>query len=238
MTSHMNFRMEVLSKYDQDTYGLLMESFDLMPLACLVNNKILALHGGLSPDLKFVGLAHLRLKISMLWTVSKNLQKKEYFGEITLTSDILWSDPIDDKAGLLKDDKPYLPNSTRNCSYFFGAKATNTFLANNQLTSIIRAHEAQPNGYKLHDWNEGSLPPVITIFSAPNYCDIYGNKGAAIILEQGTLTIQQFSFSPHPFVLPNFMDIIQWSLPFVTEKGSLPLASSRDDESDAAASPR
>lgn len=56
MTSHMNFRMEVLHKYDQDIYDCIMESFDLMPLACLINNKMLALHGGLSPDLKFVAV--------------------------------------------------------------------------------------------------------------------------------------------------------------------------------------
>ena len=29
-----------------------MDSFDLMPLACVVNGKFFALHGGLSPDLK------------------------------------------------------------------------------------------------------------------------------------------------------------------------------------------
>lgn len=50
----MNFRTEVLAKYDQDTYDLIMDSFDLMPLACLLNNKLLALHGGISPDLKNV----------------------------------------------------------------------------------------------------------------------------------------------------------------------------------------
>ena len=54
MTSHMNFRMEVLAKYDHETYDILMDSFDLMPLACIVNNKFLALHGGISPELKYV----------------------------------------------------------------------------------------------------------------------------------------------------------------------------------------
>lgn len=54
MTSHMNFRTEVLAKYDQDVYNIMMESFDLMPLACLINNKMLAVHGGISPDLKYI----------------------------------------------------------------------------------------------------------------------------------------------------------------------------------------
>lgn len=29
-----------------------MESFDLMPLACIVNGKFLALHGGISPEMR------------------------------------------------------------------------------------------------------------------------------------------------------------------------------------------
>lgn len=55
------------------------------------------------------------------------------------------------------------------------------FLENNNLISIIRAHEAQLDGYKMHRWNGGGdFPLVITIFSAPNYCDVYNNKGAVI----------------------------------------------------------
>jgi serine/threonine-protein phosphatase 2B catalytic subunit len=47
--------------------------------------------------------------------------------------------------------------------------------------SIIRAHEAQLEGYKMHTWNgKVDFPTVITIFSAPNYCDVYNNKGALI----------------------------------------------------------
>ncbi len=31
-----------------------MDSFDNLPLACILNNKFLALHGGISPELKTV----------------------------------------------------------------------------------------------------------------------------------------------------------------------------------------
>ena len=31
---------------------MFMDSFDLMPLACVVNGKFFALHGGISPELK------------------------------------------------------------------------------------------------------------------------------------------------------------------------------------------
>ena len=46
------------------------------------------------------------------------------------------------------------------------------------LLSIIRAHEAQLEGYKMHRTNEKTqFPTVITIFSAPNYCDVYKQQG-------------------------------------------------------------
>lgn len=35
----------------------------------------------------------------------------------------------------------------------------------------------------MHRWSGyDKFPPVITVFSAPNYCDFYNNKGAVIKL--------------------------------------------------------
>ena len=52
MAEHFNFRNEVLAKYDQDIYDLIMESFDALPISALIDYKILAVHGGISPELK------------------------------------------------------------------------------------------------------------------------------------------------------------------------------------------
>jgi serine/threonine-protein phosphatase 2B catalytic subunit len=71
----------------------------------------------------------------------------------------------------------------------------------------------------MHKWNgPAEFPVVITIFSAPNYCDVYNNKGAIIKFESNTLNIQQFNYTAHPYILPNFMDVFTWSVPFVAEK--------------------
>lgn len=64
--------------------------------------------------------------------------------------DLLWSDPINDQNGELPS--MWVNNEVRGCSYFFGYSATNQFLKKNQLVSIIRAHEAEYEGFKAFAW--------------------------------------------------------------------------------------
>lgn len=51
----------------------------------------------------------------------------------------MWSDPVDNETGY--QDKEYLPNKRRSCSYFFGNTATNHLLEKNNLLCVVRAHE-------------------------------------------------------------------------------------------------
>jgi serine/threonine-protein phosphatase 2B catalytic subunit len=66
------------------------------------------------------------------------------------------------------------------------------------------------------------FPSVMTLFSAPNYLDVYNNKAAMVKYEANMFSIRQFNSMPHPYWLPNFMDAFSWSLPFVGEKSKHP----------------
>ena len=204
MTSFFNFKQECEIKYDLEVYDKIMETFDCLRISCLINEKFIAIHGGISPDIDKV----------------LDITKINRFTEPPKTGpmcDMLWSDPVEKDEEALTVS--WLENSTRGCSYVFGAKAATPFLTKNDILSIIRAHEAQLEGFKMYKWNNNvDFPSVITIFSAPNYCDVYNNKAAVISFKNNMVNIQQYNYSPHPFILPQFMNIFNWSIPFVSEK--------------------
>ena len=81
-------------------------------------------------------------------------------------SDLLWSDP-----------RPFngVGPSKRGVGVAFGPDITAGFCDTNGLQCVVRSHEVKEEGYLVE--HEGKC---ITVFSAPNYCDQMGNKGAYI----------------------------------------------------------
>ncbi|CAF1269905.1 unnamed protein product [Adineta steineri] len=174
-------------------------------IPALMNGQFLCVHGGLSPEI------HTLDDIKRL----DRFKEPPPYGPMC---DLLWSDPLED-YGSERTTEQYSHNTVRGCSYFYSYAACCDFLQNNQLLSIIRAHEAQDAGYRMYKKCQSTgFPSLITIFSAPNYLDVYNNKAAILKYENNVMNIRQFNCSPHPYWLPNFMDVFTWSLPFVGEK--------------------
>lgn len=223
LTSFFNFKDECIYKYDVSLYDAIMDSFDCLPLAAKVEDTFFCVHGGISPEIKLI----------------KEINDIDRFKETPREGkmcDLLWSDPHDDdkeKGG--SGGGWFDHNEVRQCSYLFGIEAVKKFNRDNKVCAIIRAHEAQQDGYKMHMINQKShIPRIITIFSAPNYCDVYKNKAVVLKLNHNVMNIKQFQEAPHPYYLPNFMDVFQWSMPFVAEKVTemLNKVLDMDDDSD------
>lgn len=205
LTDYFTFKLECKHKYSEKVYEACMESFCALPLAAVMNKQFLCIHGGLSPELHTL----------------EDFKEIDRFREPPthgLMCDLLWADPLEE-FGQEKTSEYFIHNHVRGCSYFFSYPAACNFLEKNNLLSIIRAHEAQDAGYRMYRKTRTTgFPSVMTIFSAPNYLDVYNNKAAVLKYENNVMNIRQFNCTPHPYWLPNFMDVFTWSLPFVGEK--------------------
>ncbi|KAJ3158659.1 Serine/threonine-protein phosphatase 5 [Geranomyces michiganensis] len=173
MNKVYGFEGEVKAKYSEAAFKLYSEIFNAIPVGNLINEKILVIHGGL---------------FSRDGVMMDELRKIDRFkqpGNSGLMCELLWSDP---------QPQPGRSPSKRGVGIQFGPDVTERFLKDNNLQCIIRSHECKADGYTVdHDGR------CITIFSAPNYCDSVGNKGAYIHIGPDlVLKYNQFEAVPHP----------------------------------------
>lgn len=208
LTSYFTFKTECVHKYSLDVYESCCDSFNALPLAAVMNKQYFCVHGGISPELRSV----------------EDVNSFDRFREIPskgLMCDLLWADPTEEYDQDAKDPNAvgYTLNTVRGCSYAFSYKASCEFLKRTGLLSIIRGHEAQDQGYRIYtNTTNMGFPSLLTLFSAPNYLDMYKNKASILKYADNVMNIRQFNLSEHPYLLPNFMDVFTWSLPFVAEK--------------------
>lgn len=172
------FEGEVKHKYDVEVMELFSEVFCYLPLVIVLNSKVMVTHGGLfSQD---------GVKLSDLRAIDRVREPPD----AGLMCELLWSDPCK-----MNGRQP----SKRGVGLQFGPDVAHRFLDDNGLELLVRSHEMKEEGYEVEA--DGR---VITIFSAPNYCDQIGNKGAFIRFKGGDMKpkFTQFSAVPHPNVPP------------------------------------
>ncbi|GAB9462639.1 Serine/threonine-protein phosphatase [Globisporangium polare] len=177
MNKIYGFEGEVKHKYDDTVMQLFTEVFNWLPLSAVIENKVIVVHGGLFTD-ENVTLADIE-------KIDRNREPPES----GLMSDLMWSDP---------QPFPGRGPSKRGIGLSFGPDVTKAFLAHNNLELLVRSHEVKDEGYLVeHDGK------CITVFSAPNYCDQMGNKGAFIRFEKDMKPrFTQFTAVEHPPIRP------------------------------------
>ncbi|NWW81471.1 PPE1 phosphatase, partial [Climacteris rufus] len=186
MNLRYGFTKEVSKKYKdhwKQILCLLRDVFSWLPLATIIDSKVLILHGGISDttDLDFLSALE-RNKLKSLMRPPKSVRdRQEQMKKRTPTTkpskhianqhilDILWSDP--------RNQNGCTPNKSRGGGCYFGPDVTAKLFERYNLKMLIRSHEFKPEGYEIsHDGK------VITIFSASNYYEEGSNRGAYIKL--------------------------------------------------------
>ena len=151
------FYDECKRRYNVRLWRNFTELFNYLPVAALIDEKILCMHGGLSPDLR---------NLSSISDISRPTE----IPDSGLLCDLLWSDP--DKEVLEFDE------NDRGVSVVFGEKIVQEFNRKNDLDLIIRAHQVVDDGYEFFAQRQ-----LITIFSAPNYCGEFDNSAGIMIID-------------------------------------------------------
>mmetsp|Transcript_58119 Transcript_58119/g.126232 ORF Transcript_58119/g.126232 Transcript_58119/m.126232 type:complete len:325 (-) Transcript_58119:207-1181(-) len=151
------FYDECKRRYSVKLWKTFTDCFNCLPVAAVVDEKILCMHGGLSPDLK------------QLSQISRIVRPTDVPDQ-GLLCDLLWSDPDKDVAGWGEND--------RGVSYTFGADVVGEFLEKHDLDLVCRAHQVVEDGYEFFARRQ-----LVTVFSAPNYCGEFDNAGAMMSVD-------------------------------------------------------
>ncbi|CAF4688664.1 unnamed protein product [Rotaria sp. Silwood1] len=205
MAKAFQFKMECQKKYGSKTvYNALMEAFDTLPVCALVDSRFLCMHGGLSPDIRIL-------------SDIDNLNRFVETPNSGPLCDLLWSDPSEDFDDSKDQQSGFKPNTHRHCAHFYSFNGCEDFLLRNNLLSIIRGHEVQENGVRFfRKSSHTNFPAVISLFSAPNYCDTYNNIAAILKIDNNQpVSVVQIEARGHPFVLQNFENGFQFCERFI-----------------------
>ena len=116
--------------------------FNCLPVAAVVDDKILCMHGGLSPEMD--SLDQIRA-----------IERPVDVPDQGLLCDLLWSDPDRDTKGWGDND--------RGVSYTFGADKVTELLRKHDLDLVCRAHQVFPDS---HLFRSSPSPSN----SSPNTC--------------------------------------------------------------------
>ena len=132
--------------------------FNCLPVSALIEEQILCMHGGISPELYD------------LQQINK-LARPCDVPDFGLMCDLLWADPEPDIAGWTESD--------RGVSFVFGYRVIEEFNKHHDLSLIVRAHQVVEDGYEFH-----ANRNMVTIFSAPNYCGEFDNAGGIMSVNE------------------------------------------------------
>jgi len=149
---------ECKRRYSVRLWKQFTDTFNCMPVAGLVEDRVLCMHGGISPELRNFD------------QIRKILRPTDV-PDSGLICDLLWADPDDSRSGWGAND--------RGVSWTFGPDVVEKFCRQFDVDLIARAHQVVDEGYQFF-----SARRLVTVFSAPNYCGEFDNSAAVLSIDQ------------------------------------------------------
>ncbi|CAJ1042165.1 putative Calcineurin-like phosphoesterase [Leishmania shawi] len=152
---------EVKRRFSVRLFKEFTDVFNCLPVAALIEEIALCMHGGLSPELR-----HLR-QIEQIY-------RPLVVPDEGLACDILWSDPEEGSSG-------WQP-SERGVSFTFGEDVVKRMCDSLGIDIVLRAHQVVDEGYSFFAGRR-----LVTIFSASNYCGEFTNSGAMMLMDENCM---------------------------------------------------
>ena len=121
------FYSECKRRYSVPLWKEFCSLFNYLPFAALVDDRILCMHGGLSPELT-------RKNKEGLGIINSKIKRPIEVPERGILTDLLWADP-----SINKNQEKYEPND-RGMSFTFGKPILDKFCDEHELDLICRAH--------------------------------------------------------------------------------------------------
>jgi len=144
--------------------------FEWLPMACLIERRVLVLHGG-------IGAGDWSLE--QLGRVDRPLNH-EALAKDAMLWNILWSDPIPDEAENSFGVHASPRDNHRNLMKTFGRDVTEAFCEENGLDMVIRSHQALKDGCGYEVMHGGKC---LRVFSARDY-EGHKNDGSILLITQ------------------------------------------------------
>eukprot|EP01065_Artemidia_motanka_P002739 TRINITY_DN11297_c0_g1_i1.p1 TRINITY_DN11297_c0_g1~~TRINITY_DN11297_c0_g1_i1.p1 ORF type:complete len:875 (+),score=258.65 TRINITY_DN11297_c0_g1_i1:58-2682(+) len=152
------FYDECKRRYNIKLWKVFADVFNCLPLSALIDESILCMHGGLSPELtNFDQIRAIRRPLSV--------------PDAGLVCDLLWADPEITASGWCEND--------RGVSFTFGADIVQEACQQLSVDLVCRAHQVVEDGYEFFADRK-----LVTLFSAPNYVGEFDNCAAIMHVDE------------------------------------------------------
>ena len=161
------FKRDIVETYSSDTLWISFNTaFEYLPLAAVIDNQVLCVHGGIAQELKTVD--QIGLIIRPICDFSNSL-----------VCELLWNDPSTNSHNF--------SDSPRGCGQTFGRNAFELFRKSSKMQYLLRAHQCVGAGVESHFDSH-----LYTVFSSSAYDPTIANEAGFIIYSDKQFHFRHF----------------------------------------------